>query len=308
MRVDDTLRPLGSTPAPAHLGNGAAGRANEEIVHLRKASDRAAVWLRSAMFALGLLAVAAAVVSWEAQYRLVASARHSAGIAALEAAIPDAGSLIFASLGIALALHGKRAIRARTLNVCCVAVSVGMNALAAGYGWRDLAIWVMPPVLYALASDTLIGVIRAWALARQRALGATLADDQTTPLAILGGLLLWLLRLALAPGSTLAGFRNWVIDECPVAPGRLAPRREPALPAVPATRRRGSSRPVRRAGSKTSRFLALVVDRHGPLADLPVGEVGPICARLAPEVGLNAGAARTALRRAVLAARDGERS
>ena len=32
-----------------------------------------------------------------------------------------------------------------------------MNALAAGHGWRDLAIWVMPAAVYALASDTLIG-------------------------------------------------------------------------------------------------------------------------------------------------------
>jgi hypothetical protein len=306
MRVDDTVRRFGSVPA--RLGNGAPGRADAEIIHLPEASERAAGWLRNAMLALGLLAVAAAVVSWEAQYRMVVSARQSAGIAAVEAAIPDAGSLIFASLGIALALHGKRAIRARTLNVCCVAVSVGMNALAAGHGWRDLAIWVMPPVVYALASDTLIGVIRAWAIARQRALSETLANDQTTPLAILGGLLLWLLRLALAPKSTLAGFRTWVIDECPVAPGRLAPRQEPALAAVPAARRQRTGRRDRRAGSKTSRFLALVVDRHGPLADLPVGEVSPICARLAPQVGLNAGAARTALRRAVLAAQDGGRS
>jgi len=39
-------------------------------------------------------------------------------------------------------------------------------------------------------------------------------------LSILGGLALWLLRLALAPVSTLAGFRAWVLEECPVAPGR----------------------------------------------------------------------------------------
>jgi Protein of unknown function (DUF2637) len=306
MRVDDRLRPFGSPPA--HLGNGAAGRADTKIIHLRESGDRATAWLRNAMLALGLLAIAAAVVSWEAQYRMVYSARQSAGIAALEAAIPDAGSLVFASLGIALALHGRRAIRARTLNVCCVAVSVGMNALAAGRGWRDLAIWVMPPVVYALASDTLIGVIRAWAIARQRALSEALADDETTPLAILGGLGLWLLRLVVAPSSTLAGFRGWVVDECPVAPGgRLAVRPVPAIAAVP--RARQSNRPGDgRAGSKTSRFLGLVVDRHGPLADLPVGEVSPISARLAPEVGLNAGAARAALRRAVLTAQDGGRS
>jgi hypothetical protein len=33
-----------------------------------------------------------------------------------------------------------------------------MNAIAAAPGWRNLAIWAMPPIAYALASDTLIGV------------------------------------------------------------------------------------------------------------------------------------------------------
>jgi hypothetical protein len=38
--------------------------------------------------------------------------RHLPAIAALEAAIPDAAALVFACLGIALALHGRRALRA----------------------------------------------------------------------------------------------------------------------------------------------------------------------------------------------------
>ena len=150
--------------------------------------------------------------------------RHLPAIAALEAAIPDAAALVFACLGIALALHGRRALRARALNLASVGTSVFMNAIAAEPGWRNLAIWALPPVAYALASDTLIGVVRAWALARHQHLTA----DAATPLAILGGLLLWLLRLALAPASTLAGFRAWVLAECPVAPGRRpAPRAAP---------------------------------------------------------------------------------
>ena len=148
-------------------------------------------------------------------------------------------ALIFATLGIALALHGRRAIRARVLNVAAVATSVAMNVLAAGHGWRDLAIWAMPPVAYALASDTAIGVVRAWTLARQKALSEALADDEATPLAILGGLLLWLLRLALAPVSTLAGFRAWVVEECPVAPGR---RGRPAAPGAAGGRADGRRR------------------------------------------------------------------
>ena len=189
--------------------------------------DHSGIWLRNAATGLCLLAAAAAVVSFTAQYRMVDATRRLAVVAGLEAAIPDAAALVFACLGIALALHGRRAIRARALNLAAVGTSVFMNAIAAAPGWRNLAIWAMPPIAYALASDTLISVVRAWALARHQYLDAALAADQATPLAILGGLILWLLRLALAPKSTLAGFRAWVLAECPVAPGRRAPAASP---------------------------------------------------------------------------------
>jgi hypothetical protein len=87
-------------------------------------------------------------------------------VAALAAGTPDVGAVVFAALGVALALHGKRAVRSRALNAACIGISLGMNALAAGRGWRDLAIWVMPAAVYAVASDTLIGMVRAWVLAR----------------------------------------------------------------------------------------------------------------------------------------------
>ena len=285
-----------------------ASGSEARIIQLAGAADRSAAWLRSAMIGLGVLAAAAAAVSFSAQYRMVFAARRLAVIAGLEAAIPDASALIFASLGIALALHGRRAVRARVLNVAAVGASVAMNAIAAVPGWRGLAIWVMPPVAYALASDTLIGVVRARAIARQKALSARLADDEATPLAIVGGLLLWLLRLALAPPSTLTGFRSWVLEECPIAPGRRA--LHPARPITAANAPRPAARPAptangARAGTKTARFLTLVAERHGPLATIPVAEVSRISAVLAAEVGLNAGAARTALRRAVLAAQKG---
>jgi hypothetical protein len=250
----------------------------------RPASDRSGLWLRNAAAGLCVLAAAAAAVSFTAQYRMADTARHLPAIAALEAAIPDAAALVFACLGIALALHGRRALRARALNLASVAASVFMNALAAEPGWRNLAIWAMPPVAYALASDTLIGVVRAWALARHQHLTA----EAATPLAIIGGLLLWLLRLALAPASTLAGFRAWVLAECPVAPDR---RRAPA--------------PRPRKATKTARFLDLVTERHGSLASIPLNRVAGISADLAPQLDLNPGAARTALRKAVLAARNG---
>jgi hypothetical protein len=268
--------------------------------------DRSGLWLRNAVAGLGVLAAAAALVSFTAQYQMIFAARRLVLVAGLEAAIPDAAALVFASLGIALALHGRRALRARVLNVASVAVSVFMNAIAAEPGWRSLAIWAMPPVAYALASDTLIGVVRAWVIARHKALDIRLADDQVTPLAVLAGMVLWLLRLVLAPVSTLAGFRRWVIEECPVAPGRRLATRRP-VPEISSSTPRGTRRGPRN-GTKTARFLALVAERHGALTAVPVTDVSRICTALAPEIGLHAGAARTALRKAVLAEHNGSKS
>jgi hypothetical protein len=271
-------------------------------------SDQAARWLRNAMIALGILAATAAAVSYAAQFAMVHAARHVTAVAALEAGIPDAAALIFASLGIALALQGRRAVRARALNVGAVATSVFMNYAAAAAGWRDFAIWVMPPVAYALASDTAIGVVRSYTLARQR---DAHEDAEETPLAVLAGVLLWLLRLSLAPLSTLGGFRRWVVEECPTAPGRRQAVTAPETPALAASAPSAAPRP-RRAGTrgqtKTARFLELVADRHGPLGELPLGDTSRIATALAPEVGLHPGSARTVLRTRVLAAQEGTRS
>ena len=260
----------------------------------RPGQDRSGLWLRNAAAGLCVLAAAAAAVSFTAQYRMVDATRHLPAIAALEAAIPDAAALVFACLGIALALHGRRALRARTLNLAAVGASVFMNAIAAEPGWRNLAIWAMPPVAYALASDTLIGVVRARALALHQHLDTTLAADAATPLAILGGLILWLLRLALAPASTLAGFRAWVLDECPVAPGRRAPKLRPAARAAPAEG--DQDRPVPGSGHRTA-----WASRLDPAAPRRRDQRRP-----GPQLDLNTGAARTALRKAVLAARNGD--
>jgi len=86
--------------------------------------------------------------------------------------------------------------------------------------------------------------------AHHQHLNGALADETATPLAILGGLILWLLRLALAPASTLAGFRAWVLEQCPVAPGRRA--------APPPAPDRPGSATVPRKATKTARFLSLV--------------------------------------------------
>ena len=76
-----------------------------------------------------------------------------------------------------------------------------------------------------------------------------------TPLAIVGALCLWLLRLALAPRSTLGGFRRWVVEECPVAPGRTAVPAASAAAVLPPAKRdvTRTSHPDRRGGDRRRR-------------------------------------------------------
>jgi hypothetical protein len=87
-------------------------------------------------------------------------------------------------------------------------------------------------------------------------------------------------------------------------------------PRQPGRARQTASRPARATASgsrrtpgsararetKTSRFLGLVAREHGPLAAIPLASVARTSAASAPHVGLHAGSARAALRRAVLAA------
>ena len=293
-----------------HEDNGRPGPGTVRVIDMRPAGrharDRAQAWLRSAMAALAVLAAAAAAVSWDAQYVLVRAVKHNPAVAALEAGIPDVGALVFASLGVALALHGKRAIRARVLNVACVGISLVMNALASAPGWRDLAIWIMPSAIYALASDTLTGVIRASVIARERRTGQPVADDEATPMAMIGGLFLWLLRLALAPPSTITGFRRWALDECPVAPGRKAPRPASTAPARPARPTQNGPRSPASAGrpGKQARLLEIAGQRHD-LAALPLRQVSGIANQIGAEVGLSPGTARRVLLAHVPALQNG---
>jgi hypothetical protein len=310
--------PPGQTAPATAVSDKADAVATAPGRHAKAGRDGPGIWLYAAAVGLFALAGAAAAVSFSAQYRLVYAARRLAVAAALEAAIPDAAALVFACLGVALALHGRRAIRTRLLNMAAAGTSVSMNVIAAAPGWRDLAVWAMPPAAYALSSDTLIGVVRASVIARHDPAGLA---EEVTVLAVLGGLALWLLRLVMAPRSTLGGFREWVLEECPVAPGRRAALPTPIIQVAPVARLTGglpsgvrprvAGSPARgsgrRGGTKTARFLALVAERHGPLAAIPLGSVGRISAGVAPEADLNGGAARAALRRAVLAAQEGGR-
>jgi hypothetical protein len=287
-------------PGQAHA-NGNGHQAPAITIRPRKARasreprDRAGTWLRAAGISLAGLAAAAAAVSYWAQFTFIDHVKHQKVISYVQAGIPDAGALVFACLGIALALHGKRAIRPRFLNLACVGLSIGMNALAAIAGWKPTAVWVMPAVVYAVASDTLIGVLRAYAIARHKALHATLAADDSTPLQVIGAFLLWVLRLALDPPGTIRGFRAWVLGT-PASPRPwpvavtttkvISPRKPKAIASGP------------REGTKTARMIALAAAERD-LLTIPQNEIARLATAKAAEVGLDGGAARAALARHV---------
>ena len=325
MATDTSWEPFG---IPDEEYDQAPARGGTRVLNLSlrrpaagKERDRAAAWLRNAMIGLGALAAAAAVVSLRGAVPdgPRGQARHA--MAALEAGIPDAAALVFASLGIAPGAAWQAGDRARVLNVGAVATSITMNLLAAGHGWRNLAIWVMPPVAYALASDTAIGVIRAYAIARQRELSEALAEDETTPLAI--------------------ARRRCPVDSCGwswprrrrsavSAAGSLRPARRSRSPRTASRRRRDRAACCPDAGQRGhhqpgSAEAAGPAGRRGRRAVSPrrrvswrwsrsataswpaidPAKVSRICTDLAPEVGLNAGAARSALLPRVRAAQAG---
>ena len=209
----------------------------------------------------------------------------------LEAAIPDTAALVFASLGIALALHGRRALRARALNLASVAASVLMNALAAAPGWRE------PGHLDPAPRRLRPGQRHP---DRRRPRPGSPAPHLVTALAA---------RHPLPPSAACScGCCAWPWPPPPPwpgsAPGSSRSARSPPAAAPPRTGR--GSGPVPRKATKTARFLDLVTERHGPLAHLPLHQVAAISADLAPHADLNPGSARAALRKAVLAARTGD--
>ena len=239
------------------------------------------------------LAVGLFAVSLDAQYRYVFHAKHQSAASWVEALALDVGMAIFSLLALGLARAGKPARVERVLITVCAAASGVMNFAAADDASpKSVLAYVMPPVFLAVVADRVVSVVRRHVL----------GEHERSPWLAAAPLILYLVRLVLAPPSTAAGLRRWLLLKTPLPAARpsamTSASRRKAI-----TGRRGSA--GLRAESKTARFLALVEQRHGPLVSFSPERVSPACTELAPEVGLDVGAARTALRRAVFAARDG---
>ena len=130
-------------------------------------------------------------------------------------------------------------------------------------------------------------------------------------MAVLGGLLLWLLRLALAPPSTISRVPPLGARGMPRRPRPHRHRPAPRAPhhaRPPPGRRSGRTGAAaasdRAAAGKQARMIALAGQRHD-LAHLPLQQVSGIANTIGAEVDLSPGTARRVLLDHVRALQNG---
>src|SRR5215469_10565784 len=160
------------------------------------------------LFVLGLGLFA---VSLDAQYRYVFHAKHQSAASWVEALALDVGMAIFSLLALGLARAGQPARVERALITACAAASGVMNFAAANDASpKSVLAFVMPPVFLAVVADRVVSV------ARRHVLG----EDERSPWLAAVPLVLYGLRLVLAPPSTAAGLRRWLLLKTPLPAAR----------------------------------------------------------------------------------------
>jgi hypothetical protein len=128
---------------------------------------------------------------------------------------------------------------ARLLLVLFAALSAGMNYLAADVtSFRSVAVYVMPPVVFAVCTDQTVAVIRRHGLGIAEDSAWTVLARMALAMVRLAGItLLYGLRFLLAPAETATGLRRLVLNAAPLPGGtqdRPAPEALPeAAPEVP---------------------------------------------------------------------------
>jgi hypothetical protein len=244
------------------------------------------------LLGLGLLAV-----SFAAQYQYVLHERHQHVASLIEAAALDVGLIIFSLLALGLARAGLSAKIERAAVIGCAIGSAVMNYAAADVtSPRSVLAYCMPPVFLAFVVDRVVRTIQRHVHGMNETLSpwSVLADAarRITRFWLLS--VLYVLRFLVDRRATCAGLKQAILNATPL----------PEIPAKKAERERGRRRPRGggRGVGKTVRFLDLVRERHGELADIPLDQASQIATAIAPEAELHPASARTALLKAVRAA------
>jgi hypothetical protein len=273
------------------------GRASGErmITNVRRlaGADRApgSALVSVATILLGLLAAGLFVVSLTAQYRYVFAVKHQSVPSAIEAIGLDAGMTVFSLLALGLAMAGQSARIERALIVVCAVASAGQNYAAADVtSPRSVAAFVMPPLFLALVVDRVVAVVRRHVLGdAERSVWAAVGRGLGAVAKGLGLVLLYLLRLVLAPPSTSAGLRRMVLIATPLpeaARSVRVPLTSGETPAIDPP----MTEPPELEGASKRRRLAWWYERDVAYGDRTA--VAAAAKRLAPRVALGEGTAR----------------
>ena len=100
-------------------------------------------------------------MSFRAQFTFMYAVKHQDAPALIEALIADVAMVVCSLLALGMACAGQPAKVARLLVVVFAGLSAGMNYLAADVSsFRSVAVYVMPPVVFAVCTDQTVAVIR----------------------------------------------------------------------------------------------------------------------------------------------------
>ena len=183
---------------------------------------------------LAVLALATFYVSFRAQFTFMYVVKHQDAPALIEALIADVAMVVCSLLALGMACAGQPAKVARLLVVVFAGLSAGMNYLAADVSsFRSVAVYVMPPAVFAVCTDQTVAVIRRHGLGIAEDSAWTVLGRLALAAARLAGIiLLYGLRFIMAPAETAKGLRRMVLNAAPL-PG--AGPGHPALEALSET-------------------------------------------------------------------------
>jgi hypothetical protein len=183
---------------------------------------------------LAVLALATCYVSFRAQFTFMYAVKHQDAPSLIEALIADVAMVVCSLLALGMACAGQPAKVARLLVVAFAGLSAGMNYLAADVSSvRSVAVYVMPPAVFAVCTDQTVAVIRRHGLGITEDSAWTVLGRLVLAVVRLAGIiLLYALRFILAPAETAQGLRRVVLDAAPLP---AAGQDHPAPEAVPAT-------------------------------------------------------------------------
>lgn len=264
----------------------------------REPRKAGSVLIALATWLLGVVGAGALFVSFAGQLRYVLAERGQLTSSLVESGLLDTAMLVLTLLAIGLARAGKPAKVTRLLIVAFAASSAAMNLGPANLGSpRSVAVWVAPPVILAVVVDQVVVTIRrhylnidepsVWAVAGH-ALVATVKAFAVV--------LLYTLRLVLAPRSTTTGLRYWVLALAPL-PATAAPQRGDEEEIT---------EPDELAGATKRARLAWWYSQDPDYGNRSA--VAAAAKRLAPRVGLGEGTARAYLGQIVAGLEAGDES